>query len=57
VDRIAWEDLADDLMAAIEQRTGPLLSAHTLAAGKNSPVATTVTTAEGKTFVKGPPRR
>jgi hypothetical protein len=55
VDRIAWEDLADDLKAAIEQRTGPILSAQTMTAGNNSPVAATVTTAEGKTFVKGLP--
>jgi hypothetical protein len=55
VDRIAWEDLADDLKDAIERRTGLILSAQTMTAGKNSPVAATVATAEGKTFVKGLP--
>ncbi len=55
MERIAWEDLADDLKSAIEKRTGPILHAQTMTAGQNSPVSAAVTTADGKTFVKGLP--
>jgi hypothetical protein len=55
VERIVWEDLPDDLVRAIEQRTGPILTARTASAGQNSPLAATITTSEGKTFVKGLP--
>lgn len=44
-----------DLKDAIERRTGRILSAQTMTAGKNSPVAATVLTAKGKTFVKALP--
>lgn len=53
--RISWEDLSSDLRQAIEARTGPILFARTAASGHNSPVAATVETASGKTFVKGLP--
>jgi hypothetical protein len=55
VKRIAWEDLDDDLKSAIEKRTGPIVHAETMTAGQNSPVSAAVTTATGKTFVKGLP--
>jgi hypothetical protein len=55
VERIAWEDLPDDLKLSIEKRTGRILHARTATAGQNSPVAATVTTADGQTFVKGLP--
>ena len=55
MERIAWKDLSDDLKSAIERRTGPILDAQTMTAGQNSPVSAAVTTAEGKTFVKGLP--
>lgn len=55
MERIAWEDLPDDLVRAIEQHTGPILDGHTATAGQNSPLAATITTAEGKTFIKGLP--
>lgn len=55
MERIAWESLPDGLKKAIEQHTGPILAAETAAAGQNSPLAATVATAEGKTFVKGLP--
>lgn len=55
MERIAWEDLPDDLRSAIEKRTGPILHAQTMTAGQNSPVSAAVTTATGKTFVKGLP--
>ena len=54
--RISWDDLPDELKTAIEQRTGRILDASTATAGQNSPVAATVTTDQGKTFVKGLPR-
>jgi hypothetical protein len=55
VQRISWDDLPAGLAEAIEARTGPILSAYTVVSGHNSPVAATVVTAEGKTFVKGLP--
>lgn len=55
MERIAWKDLPDDLRSAIEKRTGPILYAQTMTAGQNSPVSAAVTTATGKTFVKGLP--
>ena len=56
VKRISWDDLPDELKAAIEKRTGRILEAHTATAGQNSPIAATITTEHGKTFVKGLPR-
>ena len=53
--RISWEDLPNELRRAIEARTGPISLAHTAASGHNSPLAATVATADGKTFVKGLP--
>lgn len=53
--RIAWDQLPLDLRAAVEKRTGPILDASTASAGENSPLAATITTADGKTFVKGVP--
>lgn len=53
--RISWENLPDDLKAAIEKRTGRILDARTATAGQNSPVAATVTSDHGRTFVKGMP--
>lgn len=53
--RISWEDLPNDLKAAVEKRTGHILDARTVTAGQNSPMAATVTTERGKTFVKGLP--
>lgn len=52
---IAWEDLPGDLKRAIEQRTGRILGVHVATAGQNSPLAATITTEDGKTFVKGLP--
>lgn len=54
--RITWEDLPGEVKDAIEKRTGRILEAHTATAGQNSPMAATVTTEHGKTFVKGLPR-
>ena len=55
VKRISWEDLPADLTAAIEKRTGRVVEARTATAGQNSPMAATVTTRHGKTFIKGLP--
>ena len=55
--RIPWDTLPSELRAAIEARTGPVLDAETATAGQNSPMAATVTTIHGKTFVKGLPHR
>ena len=55
MERIAWESLPGDLVRAIEHHSGPILTAHVATAGQNSPLAATITTAEGKTFVKGLP--
>ena len=54
--RISWDELPDELKVEIEKRTGRILDAHTATAGQNSPMAATVTTSRGKTFVKGLPR-
>lgn len=53
--RISWDDVPAELAELIEARTGPILGTYTAASGHNSPVAATVVTAEGKTFVKGLP--
>jgi hypothetical protein len=55
VKRITWEDLPGELKDAIAKRTGRILQAHTATTGQNSPMAATVTTEHGKTFVKGLP--
>jgi hypothetical protein len=55
VKRIPWDTLPSELRAAIEARTGPIVDAETATAGQNSPMAATVTTIYGKTFIKGLP--
>jgi Phosphotransferase enzyme family len=55
VKRISWDNLPNDLKDAIEKRTGRILKTHTATAGQNSPIAVTITTEHGKTFVKGLP--
>lgn len=57
VERISWEDLPGELKSAIEGRTGRILDARIATAGQNSPIAATVITGHGKTFVKGLLRR
>lgn len=54
--RISWDDLPDELTAAIEKRTGRILEVRTATAGQNSPMAATITTVHSKIFVKGLPR-
>jgi hypothetical protein len=56
VKRISWDELPDELKDEIEKRTGRILDARTATAGQNSPMAATVMTSRGKTFVKGLPR-
>lgn len=53
VTRIDWDDLPGETRGAVEEHTGPVLSAHTVAEGLNSAVAAVLTTASGTVFVKG----
>ena len=53
VARVHWEDLPDTTRQAVEQYTGPVLSAETVSEGLNSAVAAILTTASGRVFAKG----
>ncbi|MGW1489760.1 aminoglycoside phosphotransferase [Streptomyces sp. NPDC002402] len=55
VARIHWDDLPLAAHAAIEQHTGPVLSAETTTGGVNSGIAAIVRTARSVLFVKGVP--
>jgi hypothetical protein len=54
-ERIAWDDLPGPLKQAIEARTGPIAAVRIAAAGRNSPLAAVIDTAEGRVFAKGLP--
>jgi hypothetical protein len=51
--RIHWHDLPAAVRAAIEARTGPVLTAETATEGRNCELAAFVRTAAGWVFVKG----
>lgn len=51
--RIAWGDLPEPLIRAIEARTGPITAARTADAGQNSPLAVIIDTRDGSFFAKG----
>lgn len=53
--RIAWADLPRSLKDVIQERTGPIIAAHAVAAGQNSPLAAVIETSRGRVFVKGLP--
>ncbi|MBB5153699.1 aminoglycoside phosphotransferase [Saccharopolyspora phatthalungensis] len=51
--RVDWQDLPPHVRDVVETNTGPVRSARTVSAGKNSPVALLLDTADGRVFVKG----
>ncbi|GAA5151740.1 hypothetical protein GCM10023321_19300 [Pseudonocardia eucalypti] len=53
--RIQWADLPGCLIESISARTGPIISGTAVTEGKNSPLAATVETLDGRVFVKGLP--
>jgi len=53
VARIHWADLPATTRHAVEQHTGPVLSAQTTSEGLNSAVAAILTTEAGQVFAKG----
>ncbi|MFI1254200.1 phosphotransferase family protein [Streptomyces netropsis] len=53
--RTHWNDLPLTLRTAVEARTGPVVAVGTVPHGLNCATATSLTTAEGSTFVKGVP--
>jgi hypothetical protein len=55
VARIHWDDLPLDASRAVEEQTGPIHHAETVAEGRNSGIAVTAHTAGPTQFVKGIP--
>jgi hypothetical protein len=55
VERIHWDQLPHQVRAEITRRTGPVRSARTASAGKNSAIAAILDTRHGSVFVKGLP--
>ncbi|MEU1782971.1 MULTISPECIES: phosphotransferase [Streptomyces] len=54
--RTEWHELPRPVRAAVEERTGPVVTARALPGGLNCAVAAALTTADGTaTFVKGTP--
>ncbi|MFJ7274647.1 hypothetical protein [Kitasatospora sp. NPDC098663] len=53
--RLAWHHLPPDARAAIEERTGPFLTAADVSTGANSGVVVKALTASGEVFIKGIP--
>ncbi len=53
VTRVHWEDLPDEVRAAVEKQTGTVWSARTVSEGLNSAAAALLDTASGKVFAKG----
>lgn len=53
INRLSWEDLPETTRREVEQNTGPISSARTVAKGRNSAVATILETQQGRVFVKG----
>jgi hypothetical protein len=51
--RTEWDQLTAPVRAAIEHRTGPVRTARTASAGKNSAIAALLSTARGPVFLKG----
>ncbi|WP_223840055.1 aminoglycoside phosphotransferase [Saccharopolyspora pogona] len=51
--RLDWQELPPHVRDVIMSRTGPVLAAQTLSAGKNSAIALLVETRDGRVFVKG----
>lgn len=51
--RTDWDQLTAPVREAIERRTGPVHTAQTATAGKNSTIAALLDTARGTVFVKG----
>ncbi|MEV5543934.1 hypothetical protein AB0L13_44710, partial [Saccharopolyspora shandongensis] len=51
--RVDWNDLSPQVRDVIETHTGPVYSARTMPAGKNSAIALLLDTADGRVFVKG----
>ncbi|GAA1540590.1 hypothetical protein GCM10009730_57140 [Streptomyces albidochromogenes] len=55
IERINFRHLPVPVRAAVEARTGPILTATTAEAGINSGIAATLTTSTGRVFLKGAP--
>jgi len=51
--RVTWVNLPPGLRDRIESEAGPVLEAETASEGRNSEVATSLTTPAGKVFIKG----
>ncbi|MCP9210589.1 phosphotransferase family protein [Streptomyces sp. NEAU-Y11] len=53
IERIEWDDLPGEFRTAVEDRTGAVAAAETVAEGLNCAVALILTTANGTLFLKG----
>jgi hypothetical protein len=51
--RVAWDELGDEVRAAVAARTGRLLDVQMAGEGMNSPIAFHLTTLTGRVFLKG----